>query len=89
MELLITKEDADKEQGFYDGENCLVAVALKRVFPNSNFILVGGFGFRVDKQRFRMENHNDVYDKFYDLADKSEFEPFVINYRPAEWGEIS
>ena len=77
--LLITQEDADKAGGYMDFDNCIVATALKRKFPNTE-VSVSGFSFIVGATRYRIINHAAPLRKFYDLKDRTKFKPFIVKY---------
>lgn len=57
MKIKITKEDAGKADCYYSNCSCLLATALKRLFPGS-VVCAGGESVLVDHENFLMSGRD-------------------------------
>lgn len=78
----VTENDAQKAGDYYDGDECLLATTLKRMFPKSK-ISVSGYSFSVDGVFYRMTEEESskplrVYVASREKVDMKKFKPFTV-----------
>ena len=74
MKLTLTKADQAKAGNYLDNRNCLIATALKRRFPKSKNISVGGCDLTLGRTRY----HFHPYAIIPKLAKTPSMLPFTI-----------
>ncbi len=81
LEILITQEDWDNCYGYENNLDCLLATALKRIFPSWQFIIVHECGFYLREKFWATTKYFilDLYDSNKIIESYgTKFEPFVV-----------